>query len=218
MQKYNVLIVDDDEFYGQAFCARLEKRGFGASRFDFSSDILSVILSKKIDIILLDIVMPKESGIEVLKKIREKFSRDALPVIMVTGMEFSDDLEHTFQLGANDYISKPIPLDMAVARINAHISQVILEREKTSKSEIEAIGAMLVTYSHEINNPLCMIVGELDKLAKAHPEFYSNELGRISQSVNRMREAMSKISEISNQEILVYDDYIAGTKKIRLKS
>jgi DNA-binding response OmpR family regulator len=216
MKKHNVLIVDDDEFYGLAFVARLEKRGFRASRFDFSADILEVIAAKQIDIVLLDIVMPSENGIDVLKKIREKFSRDVLPVIMVTGMEFSDDLEHTFQLGANDYISKPIPLDMAVARINAHISQVMLQREKMSKNEMEAIGAMLVTYSHEINNPLCVVVGELERLAKNQPEFHNLELLRISQSVHRMREAMSKISDISGKEILVYDDYIAGTKKIKL--
>ena len=69
---------------------------------------LDIIASRPIDLVLLDVMMPGISGLDVLKEIRKSLSRLELPVIMVTALNESFDAVEALSIGANDYITKPI--------------------------------------------------------------------------------------------------------------
>ena len=69
------------------------------------------------DLILLDVMMPQISGLEVLEIIRQSYAVDELPVIMVTALDGSDDMVRAFEMGANDYVTKPIDLAVVQARV-----------------------------------------------------------------------------------------------------
>ena len=74
------------------------------------------------DLVLLDVMMPQISGLEVLESIRKRFTVDELPVIMVTALDGSDDMVRAFEMGANDYVTKPIDLAVVLARVRTQLS------------------------------------------------------------------------------------------------
>jgi len=70
-----------------------------------------------VDLVLLDVMMPRMSGYEVCRKLRERFSRSDLPVIFVTAKSRPEDLNEGFTAGGNDYLVKPVAMDELLARI-----------------------------------------------------------------------------------------------------
>lgn len=75
------------------------------------------------DLVLLDVMMPGISGLEVLTQIRRTFTSQQLPIIMVTANSMSNDVVEALKLGADDYVTKPIDFEVALARINTQIER-----------------------------------------------------------------------------------------------
>lgn len=81
----------------------------------------AVLIEPRPDLILLDVMMPGMDGYEVLKRLRALPGCDAVPVIFVTAMDTSEDEEHGFELGAVDYITKPVVPAIVLARVRTHL-------------------------------------------------------------------------------------------------
>jgi phosphoserine phosphatase RsbU/P len=128
----SLLVVDDDDENCEVIRLRLERRGY---RVDTSTDgrsALERILERPYDLILLDIMMPGLDGMRVLKELRRRRSRAQLPVIMVTARYDSQDVVDALREGANDYVTKPIDIEVLLARVGTH---VILKRTTESLEE-----------------------------------------------------------------------------------
>ena len=82
---------------------------------------LQCLSESDFDMVLLDIAMPYLNGFDVLLKIRQNYSEVDLPVVMVTGSNESEQLVRSFDLGANDYITKPIDMAVTLARVNMQL-------------------------------------------------------------------------------------------------
>jgi diguanylate cyclase (GGDEF)-like protein/PAS domain S-box-containing protein len=93
------------------------------------------------DIVLLDIEMPNISGIEALKTLREAFSPIELPVIMVTAKNQSEDIVKALDLGANDYLTKPVDFPVALARIATQLSHKRAQESLRESEERYALAA-----------------------------------------------------------------------------
>ncbi len=117
----SVLIVDDNEMNRDLLSRRLERKGFRVEAVADGWQALERIL-KGWDLVLLDAMMPGLNGLEVLKRIRQKKGPAELPVIMVTARHESADIVEALQLGANDYLIKPIDFTVALARIRTQLS------------------------------------------------------------------------------------------------
>jgi PAS domain S-box-containing protein len=131
----NLFIVDDNENNRDMLARRLERKGYTVTCADSAVDILARIEQHQIDVILLDIEMPGVTGLDALKQIRLSYSPIQLPVIMVTALNHSEDIVTALELGANDYVSKPIDFPVALARIRTqlshkHAEQALLESEE----------------------------------------------------------------------------------------
>ena len=87
------------------------------------SAALDLIAQEEFDLVLLDIMMPGPSGIEVLQQIRASHSPDILPVIMITAKAGSTDVVEALELGANDYITKPVDFSVAFARAQTQLAR-----------------------------------------------------------------------------------------------
>ena len=91
-------------------------------------DLLERIREEEIDLVLLDIEMPDVTGLDALVAIRQVYSTVRLPVIMVTARHESEDVVKALELGANDYLTKPVDFPVALARVRTHLSHMQTER------------------------------------------------------------------------------------------
>ena len=131
-----ILIVDDEKAIAELISDVLNDEGFETTtKYDGSSAIAEIKENNNYDLILLDIMMPNLSGTEVCQEIRNLTS---CPIIFVTAkINLKDKLEG-FQVGADDYITKPFEVQELIARVKAHIRRD--KREKNKPSNIIKIG------------------------------------------------------------------------------
>jgi diguanylate cyclase (GGDEF)-like protein len=124
-----ILIVDDVADNRMVLTRRFQRRNFDITEADCGMAALDLIERHSFDLVLLDIMMPDITGVEVLRKIRQKYSQSKLPVIMVTANSRSDDIVEALEVGANDYVTKPVDFAVALARVNAQV-----ERKRASEA------------------------------------------------------------------------------------
>ena len=116
-----LLVVDDNEMNRDMLSRRLEKRGYRVLTADDGQPALDLIAGEPVDLVLLDIMMPGLDGIEVLKTVRLKHSAAELPIIMTTAKGDSRDVVEALDLGANDYVTKPIDFAVVLARVQKEL-------------------------------------------------------------------------------------------------
>jgi diguanylate cyclase (GGDEF)-like protein len=132
-KRTSVLIVDDIETNRDMLKRRLQHKNFDVTTAEGGRRALALLADRDFDIVLLDIMMPDISGIETLHKIRANTQWQNLPVIMVTAADEGDTLPECLDIGANDYVSKPVAISVLTARIRSQVSRkwAMDEVEKT---------------------------------------------------------------------------------------
>lgn len=117
MNKESILIVEDEEKILRLLELELEIEGYQIGKAMDGNEALEAYRSRKWDLILLDVMLPGISGIELLRKIRTK--NNFTPVILLTAKGSVEDKVSGLDLGANDYITKPFQIEELLARIRA---------------------------------------------------------------------------------------------------
>jgi signal transduction histidine kinase len=128
-QPPRILIVDDIADNRAILSRRFQRHGFLCEEADSGQGALAMIERQTFDVVLLDVMMPDLDGREVLRRIRERYTQDALAVIMVTGRSESDDIVQALGLGANDYITKPVDFAVALARVGVQADRMRAEEQ-----------------------------------------------------------------------------------------
>jgi DNA-binding response OmpR family regulator len=122
MEGLRVLIVDDEEELVSALEERLNLRGFQATGVTTGAEALTYIDSTLCDVVLLDVKMPEIGGLEVIMRIKEKHPK--LQVILLTGHGSAQDVAKGMELGAFDYLMKPVDIDVLVRSLLAATDEV----------------------------------------------------------------------------------------------
>ncbi len=117
----NILVVDDEKLIRNVIKNYLENEKYNVYEAENGIEALEVFKEKEIDLIVLDIMMPKMDGFEVLKEIRKLSD---VPVIMLTAMKEELDKLHSFDLGVDDYITKPFSPKELTARVKAILKRL----------------------------------------------------------------------------------------------
>ncbi len=118
-ERRRVLVVDDEPYIGRIIQLKLEDGPYDVELALDGRSALSLLRSQDaIDVILLDIMMPHMSGLEVLAELRQLPHRQDTPVIMLTGKGQEADRERAAALGANDFLTKPFSPKKLLARID----------------------------------------------------------------------------------------------------
>ena len=112
MEGLRVLIVDDEGELVSALEERLNLRGFQAKGVTTGAEALAYIENTPCDVVLLDVKMPGIGGLEVIRKIKEE--RPGLDVVLLTGHGSAQDVVKGMELGAFDYLMKPVDIDVLV--------------------------------------------------------------------------------------------------------
>lgn len=151
-----ILVVEDDDGIAEFETLELEHEGFEIKRAVNGREALELFESFALDVILLDVMLPELSGLEVLRRIRKTSS---VPVIMVSARGETYDKVNGLDAGADDYIAKPFEIEELLARLRA-----VIRRSDKSNAEGKtySIGNLILnTESMEVTNS-----GELIELSK----------------------------------------------------
>ena len=184
---------------GNLLAKRLEKKGFKCEVVSTGQSCLDLMLNKNdFDLVLLDIMMPGMSGTEVLEEIRKTKNNFELPVIMVTAKDEASDVIDSLKKGANDYITKPVNIDMALARIQTQLQIKALVEESLLNKQTSTINSMVTTLNHEINNPLAIALGNLTLAKKNLSE---ERIEKSMRALERIADIVKKIEKITGGEI-----------------
>src|SRR5437016_6221033 len=124
-----LLIVDDNEMNRDMLARRLSRSGYVVDLAENARQLMQRVKENGLDLVLLDIEMPEVSGFDALKALRKDYSPSQLPIIMVTARNQREDIIRALNLGANDYLTKPIDFPAALARIGSQLSR---KREEVS--------------------------------------------------------------------------------------
>lgn len=136
---FHVLVVDDDKNTRLLFRAVLENAGYTVSTAVNGEDALKVMDQVHIDLVVLDVMMPKMDGYELTKLLRE--SNQNLPILMVSAKQLPIDKHKGFEVGTDDYITKPVDDEEMILRIKA-----LLRRAKIANERRIEIGQVILDY------------------------------------------------------------------------
>ena len=136
--KKTILIVDDEKPIVDILVYNLEKEGYNTLEANDGATAIDIALSKKPDLILLDIMLPKMDGLTVCKKIRSSLN---VPILMLTAKDEEIDKILGLELGADDYITKPFSVRELMARIKANLRKTEVKttevKEQAPVEEVE---------------------------------------------------------------------------------
>ncbi len=136
MENHTILVVDDEEHILELIEYNLYQNQFHALTAQTGEEALALLAKEKIDLVLLDWMLPGISGIDVLKEIRKNDRLGELPVILLTAKGEEIDKVLGLELGADDYISKPFGIHELIARVKAVLRRSVkLENKKRGNED-----------------------------------------------------------------------------------
>lgn len=200
-----ILLVDDDEVNSFVVSEKIKKKGLDIVVLNDPSQFEEVFEREKPALVILDLIMPKVSGLDILASLRKRFNTNELPVIIMTSRDEPMQVVDALEAGANDYIAKPVNIEVATCRIKVQLAQVELVQQLLDKKELEAINAMVVTYNHEINNPLQISLGCLHSIKRGKNN--EENLDLLENSLMRIRDMVLKIREATERDKVEYVSY-----------
>ncbi|MDQ1363227.1 MAG: two-component system, sensor histidine kinase and response regulator [Pseudomonadota bacterium] len=199
----DILVVEDEAINRNIITWRMQGTNYKIRFAVTGQEALDQVAVKKPDLILLDVMLPEIMGLQVLHTLRQSYSMVDLPVIMVTGIDENERIVRALELGANDYVTKPINFPILLARMQTQLSLKQLAAMNTE---------FLATASHDLRKSLAKIASTANqsrlKLASGNvnPQQLLDDFTLISQSA----------LQISNITSCVLDMQTSGFAQIRL--
>ncbi len=142
-----ILVAEDDVALRNLLVMSLRTRGYEVLAAEDGQAALDIFLSSPVDLVILDIMMPRRNGLEVLQEIR---ARSDVPVIMLTALGRPDDVVRGLEMGADDYIPKPFTFKEVEARVSAALRRVRWARERRAPGLLMGCGVRLDAASREV--------------------------------------------------------------------
>jgi DNA-binding NtrC family response regulator len=135
MEKFKVLLVDDEEEFVQSLSERLRMRELGSNTAYDGEQALSFVQREEPDVMVLDLKMPGIDGMEVLRQVKRAYP--AVQVIILTGHGTKQHEDEARRLGAFDYMEKPVDIETLVSSLKAAYKQTV-EKTMTATAFAEA--------------------------------------------------------------------------------
>ncbi|MFJ7725223.1 response regulator transcription factor [Neobacillus sp. NPDC097160] len=196
----HILIVDDDKEIVQLIAIYLQNEGFKISKAFNGEEALALFEKEKIDLIVLDVMMPKVDGLEVCRILRAKHH---VPIMMVSAKTGDMDKITGLMSGADDYLTKPFnPLEL-VARVKTLIRRAYLYQEEQNDDEIIKLGSL------EVNKTFHTVKGNGRPIGLTSKEFailyiMVSNLGRVFSSEEIFELVWKETYYSSNNTVMVH--------------
>jgi phosphate regulon transcriptional regulator PhoB len=145
-----ILIVDDEQDIVELLSYNLEKEGFSILKAYNGEDALKAVKAHRPDLLILDLMLPKMSGLDVCKNIRGNVATANIPIIMLTAKVDEIDKIIGLEVGADDYITKPFSIRELVARVRALLRRFQDEKNLPVKEKFSSGGLQIDYTSYEV--------------------------------------------------------------------
>lgn len=189
-----ILVIDDLPENVFMLQDRLENEGYEVvTAYDGKTGIAKAT-SENPDLILLDVMMPEMTGIEVCKLLKQDSETADIPVIMVTAKASADDAREGLEAGAFDYIKKPFEKIEMLARVNSALKLAEAHKQLVEAEKRNTYAATVVSTNHKIKQPLTL----MSLSSAAIKRELSKEIISKDAVLNRLNYIETGISEITN--------------------
>ncbi len=201
-----ILIVDDDPDVREGIAEILEAEGFLTLIAENGTDALAQAEEFQPDLIICDVIMPLMSGYELLKKCRQEPSLALVPFIFLTAHADKEILRHGMELGADDYLIKPIDPKDLIGAIAARLRKQSFLHEATAH-KLEALRrSITLSLPHELRTPLSGILGMADILIEEANSLSPEEVADIGRDLLTCGERLNRLI----QNFLLYAELETG--------
>lgn len=168
-----VLVVDDDPDIRLVLTTTFTLAGFSVSEAGNGTEAVAKALKGETDAMLLDVLMPEVSGIDVLERLRSDARTEHLPVLVVSALTGIDEVLAGLQAGADDYIRKPFSPDEVVARVHSAIRRADRQRSRNPLTGLPGNDSILAELQRRIQSrrPTALLYVDADNF-KAYNDYY----------------------------------------------
>ncbi|MFY7900963.1 MAG: response regulator transcription factor [Chitinophagaceae bacterium] len=197
-----ILLIEDEPKLSQVIQEELERKGYVTDASYNGETALQLFLKQSYSLVLLDINLPDKNGFTLCKEFRE--TNKQVPIIMLTALgDFADKMD-AFNLGADDYITKPFHFDELFARINVFLKRSEKTKESTEIIEVEDLVVNLTEKSVTRNNqPISLTLKEFLLIT-----LLCKNRGRIVSKQEILEKVWDLKTETGNNSIEVYISFL----------
>lgn len=198
-----ILVVDDEQMLARVMARRLASRGFEVEMAFGGPQALQWFDENPApDLVLMDVMMPEIGGLDVLERVRERYSASELPVVMLTSRSDSATIIRALETGANDYVTKPAELPVLLARVNGQLDRreaVRAMRRSEERYALAALGSRDVLWDWIPKSDALYLAPGCDRYVDVRPgEAYEGPLLTLTSRVHpddtsRAVEAVSRV-------------------------
>jgi len=183
--KLNILLAEDDKNLGTVLKAYLDAKNYQCTLCVNGKEALEAYKENEFDFLILDVMMPIMDGFTLAREIREKDK--ITPILFLTAKSLQEDVMEGFNVGADDYLSKPFHMDELLARIEA-----ILRRAQAKKSAKSADSYVIGKYSFDVTRHILSSDGQDHKLTSKEAALLEMLCANKNETLDRS-EALKKI-------------------------
>ena len=205
MANAKILVVDDQPINVQLLRRKLEHDKLEVLTANNGLEALEQVKAHKPDLILLDLMMPDMDGMEVAQRLQASSETRSIPIIFVTARTTKESKLEGLNVGAVDYITKPIDLDETVARVQTQLHFAAINRENLElqrrleeSRRAATIGAVAQGIAHNLNNLLGVVIGYLDLIKNGYdkPPVVKKNAQNLDDAIQRIVGIVRQLSTL----------------------
>jgi response regulator RpfG family c-di-GMP phosphodiesterase/tRNA A-37 threonylcarbamoyl transferase component Bud32 len=193
-----ILIVDDEPGVRKVCRSFFKHEGFDCEEAVDGEDAIRIVSEKAFDVVVLDIEMPRMSGTEVLRRLRQSQVGGNIKVIMMSGGIDADDLSKLLAMGANDYLTKPLSHIELIARVKAALTRkAARDRTEQLNHELLLVNAQLeknlTARKSDLAETRNAIVVALAKIVESRSPWTTDHMGRVARYASRLAQSARQL-------------------------
>jgi CheY-like chemotaxis protein len=181
--------------------------GDGKAAFEMAKEIHP-------DLILLDVEMPVINGFEAAKRIRTIPKLNNTPILFLTSRSESEFRQLGYEVGGDDYISKPFEPEEMMARVQRQIAKTKGWKETEAQARVETLSQLMVTIAHHINNALAVMKGRAEFLSVEDEEQLESFKKAFKKQSKRIEAVVKSLMEMADQGKILSASYISDDSKM----